>query len=146
MSRRRRREDVSMRSIHILKHGLPLCGFTREPPVAWPAGHAFIGFTHPEAKEQADCDDCIKVYDGHLVSPNECDHKFVGPPICGKCGQHISKFCTHHLGKTTVIRIDHPKPGYEWQALKCKICHSISIVELKDGVAITQLPWRHEES
>lgn len=40
--------------IHILHLGLPLCGFTRDLPVAWPKGHAWVslltvkeGFTNP---------------------------------------------------------------------------------------------------
>lgn len=50
-----------MRTVHVLLHGLPLCGFTKDVPRDWPDGHVWIHREHitdPEAKKDA-CKPCF---------------------------------------------------------------------------------------
>lgn len=42
-------------TIHILWHGIPLCGFTRQIPSLWPARH---DWTSRDDREHATCDAC----------------------------------------------------------------------------------------
>lgn len=30
-------------TVHILRHGMPLCGFSRDVPRDWPPGHLWVG-------------------------------------------------------------------------------------------------------
>lgn len=41
-------------AVHILRYGLPLCGFSGKMPVDWPEGHKWVG----EDEEGATCEDC----------------------------------------------------------------------------------------
>jgi hypothetical protein len=43
--------------VHILKSGLPLCGFTRDVPRDWPDGHKFVSIM--EDRSPANCTECI---------------------------------------------------------------------------------------
>lgn len=44
-------------TIHILRHGLPLCEFSHIVPVLWPEGHVWVNI---HDKEEANCPVCIK--------------------------------------------------------------------------------------
>lgn len=57
---------------HALRHGLPVCGFTRVMPRDWPDGHAWVSFqewwafvetirrTQHKAMPVGFCDECYK--------------------------------------------------------------------------------------
>ena len=48
--------------IHLLDAGLPLCGFTRLPPIQWPPGHCWATVDDDEARENAmACHACLHV-------------------------------------------------------------------------------------
>ena len=36
-------------TIHALRHGFPLCGFTTAPPNEWPTGHFWVSWLEWEA-------------------------------------------------------------------------------------------------
>jgi hypothetical protein len=44
--------------VHILKHGFAICGFTRNVPALWPAGHVWVGFEWANAAALATCTEC----------------------------------------------------------------------------------------
>ncbi len=41
--------------VHALRSGLPLCGFSSEPPVRWPGNHSF---TFPTDLANITCEEC----------------------------------------------------------------------------------------
>ena len=45
-----------MKTVHALKHGLPMCGFSRELPADWPDGHAWISFQEWELNKRGGAD------------------------------------------------------------------------------------------
>lgn len=68
--------------VHILKHGFPICGFSRDLPVKWPLGHLWVAFNSPEAAE-ATCGVCIRDFDayrraqetGRSLNPIKCTRR-----------------------------------------------------------------------
>jgi len=42
--------------VHILWHGLPMCGFTTEIPEDWPEGHKWVSRLE---REDATCENCL---------------------------------------------------------------------------------------
>jgi hypothetical protein len=44
-------------TVHILHHGLPLCGFSHELPRDWPPGHKWVGKDEAELATCALCQD-----------------------------------------------------------------------------------------
>lgn len=49
------RSVFTLPAVHILHHGLPICGFTRLLPRDWPSGHSWVGF---DEKQLATCAGC----------------------------------------------------------------------------------------
>lgn len=45
-------------TIHILFHGLPICGFSREVPANWPEGHKWISIDDRELHQHLNCEGC----------------------------------------------------------------------------------------
>lgn len=47
-------------NVHVLNHGLPLCGFTREVPAEWPEGSKWVGLEDAQGKYRDDvtCPGC----------------------------------------------------------------------------------------
>lgn len=80
-------------TVHVLRHGLPLCGFSREMPALWPQGHRWVR-REDVATLQAElkCQACARVEFARVyvcprcerVSHNENDalHRY-----CGACHQ-----------------------------------------------------------
>jgi hypothetical protein len=48
--------DVLPLLVHVLVGGWPLCGFSRDVPGSWPAGHRWVRVGEPEAN----CPACLK--------------------------------------------------------------------------------------
>lgn len=44
--------------VHVLLYGLPMCGFTTNVPVRWPANHRWIGATEDHA--DVNCKGCME--------------------------------------------------------------------------------------
>ena len=42
--------------VHVLQHGLPLCGFSRDVPGKWPSGHSW---TYADDLRNVTCRGCI---------------------------------------------------------------------------------------
>lgn len=67
-------------AIHVLVHGLPICGFSHELPCNWPLGHKWV---RAEEHSDATCSSCRKLAmqafppkraadNPPLVIPSEC--------------------------------------------------------------------------
>jgi len=44
--------------VHVLRYGLPMCGFTSHVPARWPDGHHWISY--PDPKGESTCRECQK--------------------------------------------------------------------------------------
>lgn len=47
---------------HVLLHGLPLCGFSKDVPGKWPKGNRWVGFEDKLVTSVPDCQMCVKEY------------------------------------------------------------------------------------
>lgn len=44
-------------TVHILHHGLPLCGFSKDVPGKWPEGHKWTAIHRPDHSTCVGCDE-----------------------------------------------------------------------------------------
>jgi hypothetical protein len=49
-------------TVHILHHGLPLCGFHDGIPAEWPDGHQWVGLGSAWLKD-ANCEGCLEEHE-----------------------------------------------------------------------------------
>jgi hypothetical protein len=45
-------------TVHILKTGLPLCGFSKLVPREWPTGHYWVSIQDPARFRRVNCTGC----------------------------------------------------------------------------------------
>ena len=83
--------------VHVLQHGLPLCGFSKDVPASWPGGHVW---TSVDNVSDVTCLPCKKeagrlvvdakfIKAGHKPENTSCNHKHYNPQIHGRhctCG------------------------------------------------------------
>lgn len=62
---------------HVLRHGRPMCGFTRAVPGFWPEGHGWVH--QPDASGKADCQGCLDALAG--LNPRTAEVRTVGDLI-----------------------------------------------------------------
>jgi len=53
-----RERAAATSTVHVLRQGLPLCGFSTEVPANWPPGHTW---THEDDCEHVTCPECLKL-------------------------------------------------------------------------------------
>lgn len=56
--------------VHVLRHGFPLCEFSREVPRDWPDGHVWVSYRDPLAR-QASCGRCARQAQRLMLRANE---------------------------------------------------------------------------
>jgi hypothetical protein len=46
---------MTAKTVHVLRHGLPLCGFATGFPADWPPGHSWVGMDDLAVANCAGC-------------------------------------------------------------------------------------------
>lgn len=54
--------DLSAETVHVLRAGLPICGFSDRVPMYWPPGHVWV--TYGQGVRDVTCEKCRATAEG----------------------------------------------------------------------------------
>lgn len=69
---------IERRSVHVLRHGVVLCGQLHGVPAGWGPGQVWIGVNDPAAAELATCPECRRVL-ALLSDPKRATNAYTCP-------------------------------------------------------------------